>query len=87
MNEMTLSGLLRAGNSDWATYGADFLVVWVEGATPAPEVIVNTPINFEAKLEYYSRAYNEDLTLKANPKIKIVGYNFVTRAELVNEYL
>jgi hypothetical protein len=87
MNEMTLAGLLRAGNSDWAKNGADIMVVWVEGATPVPEMIVNQPENFAAKLAYYSKAYNEDLTLKNAPHIKIVNYNFMTKADLVNYYL
>lgn len=82
MNEMTLSGLLRSGNTDWATYGADFMVIWVEGATPQPELIINYPENFAAKLGYYEKAYNEDLTLKANPTIKIVNYGFMTKSDL-----
>lgn len=39
-----------------------------------PEVIINPKENFEAKLEYYKKAYNEDLTLKTFNGIKIVGF-------------
>jgi hypothetical protein len=87
MNEMTLSGLLRAGDSDWARNGADYLIVWVEGVTPQPEMILNGPENFESKLAYYKNAYNEDLTLKNNPAIKITNYNFASKADLFDYYL
>lgn len=41
---------------------------------PRPEVIINQTANFEAKLEYYQNAYNDDLTLRSYPAIKITGY-------------
>ena len=40
------------------------------------EVIINPTGNFDNKLEYYKRAYNEDLTLKTFNKIKIVGFTW-----------
>ena len=83
MNEMTLNGLLNSGRSWYAQNEADYLVVWVEGVTPVPEMIVNSTENFEAKLQYYAQAYNEDLTLKHNSNIKIVKYDVLTKAELV----
>lgn len=39
-----------------------------------PEVIINSKDNFDKKLAYYQMAYNEDLTLKANPDIKIIDF-------------
>ena len=36
-----------------------------------PEIIINLRENFEDKLEYYLRAYNEKLVLKNCEKIKI----------------
>lgn len=38
------------------------------------EVIINPASNFDEKVKYYKNAYNEDLTLKAFDKIKIVGF-------------
>lgn len=38
-----------------------------------PEIIINPKENFESKLEYYKKAYNEDLTLKTFNGIKIIG--------------
>lgn len=38
-----------------------------------PDVIINPRENFESKLEYYKKAYNEDLTLKTFNGIKIIG--------------
>lgn len=39
-----------------------------------PELIINITDNFQEKLEYYKRAYNEDLTLKSFNGIKIVDF-------------
>ena len=39
-----------------------------------PELIVNENDNFENKIAYYSKAYNEDLTLKTFNGIKIIGF-------------
>ena len=40
------------------------------------ELIVNPFVNFEEKLEYYTAAYDEDLTLKTAPFISIVGFGY-----------
>ncbi|MEG1597282.1 MAG: hypothetical protein RR359_03310 [Bacilli bacterium] len=40
------------------------------------EIIINETENFEKKLEYYEKAYNEDLTLKTFNGIKIVGFTY-----------
>lgn len=39
-----------------------------------PELIINTTDNFKEKLEYYKKAYNEDLILKSFNGIKIVNF-------------
>jgi len=39
-----------------------------------PEVIINPNANFDAKLEYYKKAYNDDLILKSFNGIKIIGF-------------
>lgn len=82
MNEMTLKALLAQGKSYFAECEADYLVVWVTGNATQPEMIVNPVENFKEKLDYYAKAYNEDLTLKANPKISIKHYAFLTKEEL-----
>ena len=41
-----------------------------------PEVIINPKENFETKLAYYNKAYNDDLTLKTFNGIKIVGFEY-----------
>lgn len=83
MYENTLSGLLRLGNSQFAREEADYMVIWVTGVTPEPEMIVNTRGSFEAKLKYYAEAYTEELRLKPNKDIRIAGYDFVTAQALV----
>ena len=83
MNQLTLAALLKSGDTylrypDWA----DYLVVWIEGVAPEPEIIVNPISNLAAKLEYYAKAYNEELVMKANPAIWIANYAFVTKLDM-----
>lgn len=40
------------------------------------EIIINPRENFDSKLEYYKNAYNENLTLKACPTIKIIDFAY-----------
>jgi hypothetical protein len=77
MNKSPLTQLIEYGNSDVVRQECNYLIVEVEAGTNAPEVIVNPKENFAAKLEYYAKAYNDDLTLKANPNIKIIRWVFV----------
>jgi hypothetical protein len=41
-----------------------------------PEIIINRRENFQTKLAYYKKAYNENLTLKTFNGIKIVGFTY-----------
>ncbi len=41
---------------------------------PKPEVIINPEANYDEKLDYYKKAYNDDLTLKTFNGIRIVGF-------------
>lgn len=41
---------------------------------PKEEIIINEIENFEKKLEYYRKTYNEDLVLKGNNGIEIVDF-------------
>lgn len=43
---------------------------------PKPEIIINVNENFNSKLQYYKKAYNQDLTLKTFNGIKIVGFTY-----------
>jgi hypothetical protein len=38
-----------------------------------PEIIINPIENYAEKLKYYKNAYTDDLKLKANNEIEIVG--------------
>lgn len=48
------------------------IIIKTEGYQDA-EIIINSRVNFDKKLEYYKRAYNDDLTLKSFNGIKIVA--------------
>ena len=43
---------------------------------PKAEIIINENENFDSKLDYYKKAYNEDLTLKTFNGIRIVGFTY-----------
>lgn len=44
----------------------EFMVVKIETeGNPGAEVIVNPSVNFDAKLSYYDKAYNDDMELIA----------------------
>lgn len=44
----------------------EFMVVKIETeGNPGAEVIVNPAVNFDAKLSYYDKAYNDDMELIA----------------------
>lgn len=83
MYEMTLSGLIRVGSSQYAKEDAQWMIIEVKAFDNDGELIINPKSNFDAKLHYYSEAYNEDLTLKNNGNIKIVSYDFV---ESISDY-
>ncbi|MGB8452759.1 MAG: hypothetical protein WCD89_10530 [Anaerocolumna sp.] len=56
----------------------DYIAVAVESVgNEENEVIINPSCNFENKLEYYRKAYDENLVLKTFSGIRIVGaYSF-----------
>lgn len=82
----TLSSLLNASKT-YHVQDAEYLVVIIEGNAPAPEIIVNPKKNFKSKLEYYEKAYNEDLTLKNNTDIRITGFYFVDNNRALQDLL
>lgn len=54
-------------------YSCKFIVVTIETrGSEAPEYIINPTENFVAKMDYYDKAYNDDLTLKSYDGIRIV---------------
>lgn len=73
-HEITLDGLVKLSK---ANKSANYLVIKVQADGIVPEIIINPHYNFKKKLAYYQKAYNNDLTLKANPDIRIVAYDFV----------
>lgn len=65
-----LEELFKRAKKDKAIFIAT--IVKTEGYESS-EMIINTDVNFDKKLEYYKNAYNDDLTLKSCNKIKILG--------------
>lgn len=77
MYRMTLEGLMSLANSQYTRDYGNYLVTVIQVEDNTPEIIINPKENFVAKLSWYREAYNDDLTLKSNPNIKIVDYDFV----------
>ena len=59
--------------------GDGFIVKVLTPGLKEPEMIFNDAENIQAKLEYYSKAYTEELTLKANSNVVIVEYGIVDK--------
>jgi hypothetical protein len=43
---------------------------------PQAEVIINPAANIDSKLEYYKKTYDENLSHKFAPGIKIIGFSY-----------
>lgn len=65
-----LEELFEDAKKDNATFIA--IIIKMEGYE-SPEIIVNTNVNFDKKLEYYKNAYNDDLRLKSFSGIRILA--------------
>ena len=52
-----------------------------------PEIIINSKENFEEKLEYYKKAYDENLILRSFNGIRIVGFTYGDTFESIEEDL
>lgn len=76
MQEMTMEGFMRLFQSQWGQE-ANFMGIAVElPDTPEHEIIINPKANFEKKMTYYAKTYDNDLVMKVNPNIKIVNFAF-----------
>jgi hypothetical protein len=58
------------------TFIRTYLVIAVKLPTGAIELITNTD-QLASKIEYYTKAYDDNFCLKNNPSIQIVGYMLV----------
>lgn len=77
MLKFSLSGLVEQSELEEVTNGdVTHMIIQVQVGDSVPEWIINPAVNIPGKIDYYKAAYNEDLTLKANPDIKIVSYGF-----------
>lgn len=63
--KLTMIGFLEDAEKAKLNHAINFLVieVQVEGTT-APEIIINPDVNFNEKINYYKKAYDEKLTGK-----------------------
>jgi hypothetical protein len=81
--ENTLANLESELNTDFAKHEAEYMVLKVmNDKSKDPEYIINPRPNFETKLQYLLKAYNDDLTLRNNPVIRIVEFHFLTKEQL-----
>jgi hypothetical protein len=69
----TLEDLEKLFHKAWQ-FGMNYIAIKIKiSGLNDPELIINPKANFEAMLEYYKKAYDEHLHLKANPEIKIIA--------------
>ena len=52
-----------------------------------PEIVINSKENFEDKLDYFKKAYDENLMLVNNPNIRIIGFAAADTFEDLEELL
>lgn len=74
MLEMTLDGLIRAFDSQWAKE-SEYAGILVN-ISGVKEVIINSRENYEAKVEYFKNAYDENLIHKHAAGVSIINYTF-----------
>lgn len=79
--DLTMEEFLRIANLDYVQERSNWLVIVVQNGNHKPEYIFNPKKNFEAKMVYYTQAYDEHLILKSNPDIRIVQYDFVANIQ------
>lgn len=81
MKKLTLDGLedcfRMAEGMEWNYVGVK---IQMEGFEK-PEVIINPKENFRTKLDYYKKAYNNDLVLKTFNGIRIIDYCYADSYE------
>lgn len=76
MNELTLNGLVNSFNSQWAAESAFVGVVIKIPGNTGNEVIINPASEYEKKLEYYKKTYDDNLEHRHVPGLQIVGWAF-----------
>lgn len=85
--ELTISHLINCFNGAKEN-NAKYVAVKIEmQGFEKPEIIINKKENFDTKLEYYKKAYNDDLTLKTFNGIKIIGFTFANCFEGIEKDL
>ena len=69
-------------------FGANYIGVRIQmEGFDEPEVIINPKENFETKLAYYKKAYDDDLTLKTFNGIKIIGCEYGDSFNEISDWL
>ena len=76
LSDRMIDGMVRVFNDAKRMNAMAYVMVELPGQS-TPEIILNHPDSLDNKLSYYSKAYNDDGTLKSNPEIKIIGMGTV----------
>lgn len=88
MTNLKLNNLRLAVNGAVTNNASYFGVKVLNEANGQTELIINTVDNMlNGKLDYYLSAYNENLELKNNNKIKIVSFTFSNLIEDIRKDL
>lgn len=77
MEELTLKNVEIAVSRAVEVDSKYFGVIIKNEIINQEELIINTVENMmDGKLDYYKNAYNNNLTLKSQPKIRIAGFTY-----------
>lgn len=88
MKDLKIENLKLAVNGAVRRNASYFGVKVLNETNGQTELIVNTVNNMlNGKLDYYLNAYNENLELKNNTNIKIVGFTFANLIEDIRKDL
>lgn len=85
MFELDMKMFEEAFDSRWAKE-SNFVGILVD-INGVKEVIINSKENYQTKLEYYKKAYNENLTHKHDTKVKIIDFTFAVNYDAIQEEL
>lgn len=85
--ELTMKGLekcFEGAKKDKATWIA--VAIQTKGSESS-ELIINPNVNFDSKLDYYKKAYTDDLVLKTYDGIQIKGFIYGDSLGEIEDYL
>jgi hypothetical protein len=80
--ELTMAKLQSELNTDFAKHEAEYFLIKVQDSKKEDEIVINPRPNFELKIQGLLGEYDDALTKRSNPNVRIVEYHFLTKEQL-----